>query len=282
MPTVKAAWTGVVVVGDIRLDCGLYPATERPVPLPLVEIHNACITQLPLKVAEEGVKPEQAEAEEAGAVEPEPKPEVSIQDIPHCPTCERDLKSDEVGKGVFTSGGLIKLTPTQLETLKFEPTKTINMELVELTEGNKSIINEIGFSRRLYVIAKPKSEEGYREIYTLFRRTPYVGFLPLIVISRKPNVAVMRAARIPKAVFGAEREVLIVDVLNNSATIRDPRSIRGFLDNLKIAELEIKEAITKVEKVARVRNLDPERCIDPARQQLEKIIKTAVTEAMRR
>lgn len=267
---VSAEWTGVIEVGDQELDCRLFSATGRPKPFPLRTIHVKCKTPL-----EPFQKPETGERREITEVE-EPRP-VEIREQLNCPTCAIALKTDEVGFAVETDAGLTPLTDVEMESLKFEAKKRVKAEFIDVNDPS---ITAIGVGRRLYVFPKPAGLPTYFNVFHILQKSNTAGFIPDLVIKKTAYPAIIRPLSIPEVVFGATREVLVVDVLRDSDTLKDPDDFPDFPK--EIPPLDVSKLAQQIaDAQSTVHPLNPECCVNPKRRRLKNLLKEKMRKALR-
>lgn len=268
--TTIAEWTGVIVVGPYELDCRLFSAFGRGKPFPIKFIHAKCHTTLGEILTEKEEKEKGVVAEEL--------PTVQAREQLFCPKCQRPLKTDEVGQGVETESGIIEVSEAEITTLEFGLTKRVAAELIQ---ADDSAIEAVGFGRRLYVLPKPAAVDVYASIYYTLRESRRIGFISPLVIKKKPNVAVIRPLTIPFVVFGQERPVLVLDVLNDTDRLKDPAELPDYPGSLPALNLAVlAQPIAEAQKITT--RLDPERCVNPKRLRLKGIIKRAVERSLKR
>jgi hypothetical protein len=263
-----AEWTGVIVVGPFELDCRLFSAFGRARPFPIRFLHKNCHTVL------EEVWPEKSEEEES----PERLPGVQVREQFFCPKCQKPLRADEVGRGIKTASGIVEISEADIAALKFEPKKRLTAELIL---ADDPVIEAIGFSRRLYVIPKPAAVNDYANIYYLLEKSKRFGFISPLVIKGKPNVAIIRPLTIHPDIFGAERRVLALDILNDADCLKDPAEIPDYPAFLPYLNLDVLASpLAKAQEV--YRRLNPKICINPRRLRFMEITRRAVEQSFRK
>ncbi|MFH0852254.1 MAG: hypothetical protein V1845_01440 [bacterium] len=266
---IKAEWTGVIAVDPFELDCRLTPAIGRVKPLPIVEVHFGCHTVLtPPKTKEAGAEAQEEKDTEA----------VCVREQIFCPKCQRPLKTDEIGCGIDMASGVVQITDAEIASLKFEPTKRVFSQFIP---DNDPTLETIGFSRRLHVYPKPASVDSYFNIFHLLRDSNSLGFIPLIVIKRVPNVAVIRPLEIPAVIFGQKRLCLVVDILNDTDRLRDPAEFPDFTPIAAVPDFK-RLAQPMADTMKNAKPLDPERCVSPRRAKIKAIINAAVARSLKR
>ena len=266
----NAEWTGVIVVGSYNLDCRLFSASGRARPLPIEYVHTRCHTTLSEAVSEEKEKEEVEVSEEL--------PLVQVREQLFCPKCQRPIKTDEVGRGIETEAGVIEVSEAEMETLKFEPTKRVTAELIQ---ADDPAIEAVGFGRRLIILPKPAAVDTYASIYYMLRESRRIGFISLLVIKRKPNVAVLRSLTVPSVVFGREYPILFLDMLNDTDCLKDPADFPDYPASLPSPNFAVlAQPIAEAQKIET--KLDPERCVNPERLKLKEIIKRAVARSLKK
>jgi non-homologous end joining protein Ku len=263
-----AEWTGVIVVGPFELDCRLFSAFGRARPFPIRFLHKNCHTVL------EEVQPEKSEEEKPR----EKLPSVQVREQFFCPKCRKPLRADEVSQGIETASGIVEISEADVAALKFEPKKRLTAELIL---ADDPAIEAIGVGRRLYVLPKPAAVDVYANIYYLLREGKRFGFISPLVIKGKPNVAILRPLTIPLVIFGAERRVLALDILNDTDCLKDPAEIPdypAFLPDLNLAILA--RPLAEAQEINK--RLNPETCINPKRLRLKEIIRQAVERSFKK
>jgi non-homologous end joining protein Ku len=263
-----AEWTGVIVVGPFELDCRLFSAFGRAKPFPIRFLHKNCHTVL------EEVQPEKSEEEK-----PRGKlPGVQVREQFFCPKCQKPLRADEIGQGIETTSGIVEISEADIAALRFEPKKQLTAELILADDPT---IEAIGVGRRLYILPKPAAVDIYANIYYLLRESKRFGFISPLVIKGKPNVAILRPLTIPSVIFGVERRVLVLDILNDTDCLKDPAEIPdypAFLPDLNLAILA--RPLAEAQEINK--KLNPERCINPKRLRLKEIIRRAIECSLRK
>ena len=268
---VSAEWTGVIEVNQEELDCRLFSVSGKPKPFPLKKIHVRCKT--PLEAPKEF---EMEEKEEFVKETRERKPiEVRIQIT--CPTCGIALKEDEIGHAVETDAGLTPITDIELESLKFERKKRVRAEFIDVNDPS---ISAIGIGRRLYVFPKPGALLTYFNVFHILQESNAAGFIPELVIKRAAYPAIIHPLSIPEVVFGALRKVLVVDVLRNSDTLKDPGDFPDFPKQIPPPDVS-KLAQQIADAQSTTHPLDPERCVNPKRQRLKNLLKEKMRKALK-
>lgn len=267
-----AEWTGVVVLGGKELDCRLFSALGHAKPLPLKLVHTTCRTRLeaPPEAAARR-EPEETEAPETPAL-------AQVGQQLHCPRCARPLKADEVSRAVETEAGLILLRDDELASLTFQTAKRV---VAEFIRADDEAVDAVGYSRRLFILPKPAALETYGQVFAILHTSQRLGFVSPWVVKGKAQVAVIRPLVVPPVIFGAERRLLVVDMLNDTDRCKDPALLPGYpgsLPELKLAALA--EPIAEAQRVTAA--LDPERCVNPKRRRLKAIIQQALIRALQR
>jgi len=275
MAKTTAEWSGVIVVGSFELDCRLFGATGRAKPLPLKMVHIDCKTVLEEKAAE----PEAAEPiEEEKKPEPEAAAPIEAREQIFCPKCQKALKSDEIGRGIETAVGTILLLEAELKSLEFEPAKRVTAELIAADDPT---LTATGFGRRLYVMPKPAAVRAWDQVFHVLKESQRVGFINPIVIKRKANVGILRPLVVPAVVFGEERAILVLDMLNDTDCLKDPASVPDYprtLPPVNVAEL----AKPIADAQAATDGLNPERCVNPKRIQIKRVLRQAMERSLRK
>jgi non-homologous end joining protein Ku len=263
-----AEWTGVIVVGPFELDCRLFSAFGRAKPFPIRFLHKNCHTVL------EEVRLEKSEEEKP----PEKLPPAQVREQFFCPKCQKPLRADEIGHGIETTSGVVEISEADVAALKFEPEKRLTAELIL---ADDPAIEAIGFGRRLHVLPKPAAVDAYANIYYLLRESKRFGFISSLVIRGKPNVAILRPLTIPSVIFGVERRVLALDILNDTDCLKDPAEIPDYPASLPGLNLAIlAQPLAEAQKINRW--LNPESCINPKRLRLKGIIRRAVERSLKK
>lgn len=277
----SASWTGVITLlsePNLILDCRLFSATGKAMPLALRQVHADCHTLIQEEAEKEEpgkIAPPPEAAEKTAEKEPEPTAEVRLQF--YCPKCQRYLRTDEVGRAIETPAGAIQINEADYEALKFQPTKNVSAELIEADP----LIDAVGIDRRFYVFPKPEGLDIYGKVIFLLQETRRVGFISEMVIEKKARVAVLQPLTFPKAIFGEQRLALVVDTLVDTGCLKDPAQ---FLDYPRTPAMPqatdmAKSIVHAQEKAGR---LDPERCIDPRRRRLAELVRVKITQTLKR
>ena len=270
MAKTTAEWTGVFVVGSFELDCRLFGATGRAKPLPLKMVHIDCKTVLEEEAAEPIEEEEKPKLEAAAPIE--------TREQIFCSKCQIPLRADQIGRGIETEVGTILLLETELNSLEFQPAKRVTAELIAADDPT---LTATGFGRRLYVMPKPAAIKTWNQIFHVLKESQRVGFLNPIVIKRKANVGILRPLVVPAVVFGEERAILVLDILNDTDCLKDPASVPDYpriLPPINVAEL----AKPIADAQAATGRLDPERCVNPKRIQIKEVLTQAMKRSIRR
>lgn len=269
---VSAEWTGVIEVNQEELDCRLFSVSGKPKPFPLRKIHVQCKTLL-----EEPKKPE---AEESEAEEKEiitVSGLIEVREQINCPRCNIALKTDEIGHAVETDAGLTPITDIELESLKFERKKRVRAEFINVNDPS---IAAIGIGRRLYVFPKPGALLTYFNVFHILQESNTAGFIPELIIKKTAYPAIIHPLSMPEVVFGAPRKVLVVDVLRDSDTLKDPGNFPDFPKQIPPPDVsKLAQQIADAQSTAHP--LDPERCVNLKRQRLKNILKEKMRKALR-
>lgn len=270
MASISAEWTGVIEFGGEELDCRLFSVSGKPKPFPLRLIHVKCKTPL--------IPPPKPEmGEEEAKVKVEVMGPVGVREQINCPTCGIALKADEIGRAAETEAGLISLADEELKSLEFEKKKRVKAEFID---GNDSSIAAIGIGRRLYVFPKPAAIQTYYNVFHILRESSTAGFIPELVIKKAAYPAILRPISIPEVVFGAPRQVLVVEVLRDSDALKDPGDFPDFPKEIPPPNIsQLAKQIADAQ--SGMRSLETERCINPKRQRLKALLKKKVYQALK-
>jgi len=276
MKKLTANWTGVItlLMNDTpiaKLDCRLYSATGNPKPLSLSQVHAECLTAVK--------ETKKAKEQMGGKGKEKISPQVTqVRHEPYCPKCGRFLKTDEVSRAIETATGSVKITEAEFATLAFTPNKAVTAKLFR----SDGAVAAIGVDRRFYVLPRATSLEAYGIVLYVLGATEGVGFIEEVVIDEKPRVGVLRLLKFPKVLFGHEDKVLVFDALIDTGSLKDPR---GFPDcSQAIPALANKSQLDKtINRLAgSLAAIDPEKCIDPRRQQLAMLARKKIEESISR
>lgn len=296
MATLPAEWTGVIKFGTFELDCRLFSANGKAQEYPMKMVHILCHTEASLKpdapsdsvymsvdkatVLVGGDKDDETLelTQEYGSAEADVVASVNSNEQMYCPHCQKYLKSTEMGTAVQTDIGLIAVSQNELDILEFKPCK---LAPAHFMYADDSAIDTIGVARWLYVIPKPTALQSYANLYHSMVATGHVGFIPLLIIKRKPRVAILKPMNIPDTIFGARRELLAVGLLTDTDTLRDPASVPGYFGVLPKASTE--DGIMVIEDILKnVIHLDIDRCINPKRRMLRELIIKRISQVMKK
>lgn len=273
----SAEWTGVIELGRQALDCRLFSASGKAKPFPLRMIHIKCKTPLKSFQKPEREKTEEEEREETPEEEIEETKPVEVRGQIYCPTCNLALKADEIGRAAETEAGLILLTDIELESLEFKKEKRVRAEFID---SNDPAITAIGSGRRLYVFPKPAAVQVYSNVFHILQESKTAGFIPELVIKKTAYPAMLRPLSFPEVVFGALRQGLIVDVLRDSDTLKDPGDFSDFPQ--QIQPLDVSQLAQQIAEAQSARRpLEPERCVNPKRQRFKDLLKRKMREALK-
>lgn len=219
----RAAWTGVLAFPElgVELDGWLHASQRRGrTPLPVIMIHTNCKTSLAPPSVGAQREGDEAEKEEKGETEATPPTPAAAVASLHCPRCNRPVKADEIGRAVETETlGLVPITEAEYRGLKAEAAKRVEARLIA---DPASVIASLGLGRRLWVFPKPSSVTEYYLLYQALRQSGRVGFVPEIVIQRRPYVLTIRPLETDPAVHGTRLSVLVADEFNDTDTLRSP------------------------------------------------------------
>lgn len=267
----NAEWTGVIELGAEELDCRLFSASGRAKPFPLKMIHLKCKTIL------EPPKMVKTEEEEAKPLEVEEKlTPAEVREQINCPRCGIALKTDEIGRAAETNAGLILLAEEELESLEPKKEKRVKAEFVDASDP---CIFAIGIGRRLYVFPKPAAVQSYCNIFHILNESKTAGFIPELVIKKIAYPAILQPILIPEAIFGAERQVLVVDVLRDSEILKDPADFPDFIR--KMPSLNVAQMAKQIsEAQQKKRPLNPELCVNPKRKRLKELLRKTMKKAL--
>lgn len=267
----SAEWTGVIELGREELDCRLFSGSGRAKPFPLRMIHIKCKT--PLKTLQ---KPEIEEREEIAKGVEGVRP-VEVREQINCPICGIALKADEIGRAAETDAGLIPLTDVELKSLEFKKKRRVKAEFIN---ANDPLIIAIGAGRRLYVFPKPAARQTYFNVFHILRESNTAGFIPELVIKKTAYPAILHSLTIPKEVFGATRQELVVDVLRDSDTLKDPGDFPDF--PREIPPIDVSQLAKQIaDAQSALHPLEPERCVNPKRRRFKDLLKKKMREALK-
>ena len=268
----SAEWTGVIELGKEELDCRLFSASGKAKPFPLKMIHLKCKT--PLASAKK-VKPEEEEKEEE--VESAEKTAlVETREQINCPSCRIALKADEIGRAAETDAGLILLAEEELESLEPKKEKRVRADFVDASDP---CIFAIGIGRRLYVFPKPAAVQSYCNIFHILNESKTAGFIPELVIKKIAYPAILQPILIPEAIFGAKRQVLVVDVLKDSEILKDPIDFPDYITEIPLINVwQLAQQIAEAQQ--RKHSLNPELCVNPKRKRLKELLRKKVRRAL--
>jgi hypothetical protein len=273
----KSEWAGVIVVGNgHELDVRLYSYQKKVSPLGLQLVHKLCKTPL------NGNEEDESDAEEAPAKNaPFRAPaagsvaQVNVQ--LSCPKCQRPLLTDEIGQGIVVDGTTLLLNETEAAALKFERTERVS---AEYKDGKDHLILALGTRRRLIVCPKPASAGMYADLYHAFVKSGRVAFIPELVIKGTASVGILRPLKLAASVFGKERELLVLDLLNDADALRDPAEVPSYPGVLPQPEAMDLGALVKEMKMNST-PLDPESCVSPRRVRLKQVARLALERSLR-
>lgn len=266
----SAKWRGVLEFPalDLVIDGGLYSTTRRGrTPLPLIQIHTACTSRL----KSDGPPPEERRAKDADGEE-EGKdeegtapPQVALQ--AHCPTCNRALRHDEVGRAVEASIGLIQITDEEYRALKPEKTKVVRVGLVC---GFDEALKTIGAGRRFYVLPKPESVDAYYRLFAVLSAAHVAGFVQDLLVDKRAYNMVIRPIPTLASVFGSVQSVLIADEFQDTDLLRDPREFQLLPAEEPPVSAKTAKLIIAAQRAAQP--LNPDDCINPERRRFKALV----------
>lgn len=268
----SAKWTGVIEFPQLGLavDGGLYSTQRRGrVPLPVLRVHTACQTRLEAEVPPAQEKPA---LEEEGEETPKPTEPTPVTAQPHCPSCRRPLRADEIGRAVVTELGLLVLTDGEYAALKPKKEKRVSATLVA---GVADMLATIGTGRRFYLLPKADSVVAYYQLFAVLASTGRAGLIQDLLVDRRAYVVVVRPIVTHHSVFGQPQKVLIVDEFADTDALRDPRefqllpSVEPTVDTASVGAL-----ITQAASVTDV--VSPDACVNPERRRFTELVERKI------
>lgn len=266
MTTAKAEWIGTIEVGRHLLDCRLFSTTRRRPALDLVTIHKDCQTIID---EEKETRPPE-DIEEREIEKPMPAP---VAEQLFCGKCRRSLHEDEIGRAIRTEKELVRIAESEIEKLKFEPTKRI---AAELYSAKDPVLESVRASKRFYVMPRPAAVDPYSHIYFLLSRSQAVGFIPLLVLRKKPHSGILRPLQIQSNHFGRLRKVLVVDILHDFDSLRYPTEFSDYPNLPDEANNRVKNEAAEIKTNIKNLRFRASLLVDPRRQKLKELIKLAV------
>lgn len=260
----SARWTGVIEFPELnlRIDGGFYGTSRRGrTPLSIVTIHKECQTKLSEPLEEDAGEKEREQAKAEPAL-------TQITGQVHCPTCNRNLRFDEIGRAVETELGLLQIADSELEELKPKKQKSVSAFLIQdVTEA----LATIGVGRRFYLFPKASSTADYYLLLEILQKSGRVGFIREMVVDKRPYVVIVRPIVTHPSVFGKSRRLLVIDEFVDTDTLRDP----GEFQLLPAQEptLEGRVLVQKVQEAKKIETiLNPDECVNPQRRKLKELV----------
>lgn len=272
----SAKWTGVIEFPQLGLviDGGLYSVTRKGRTLiPVLHIHIACQSRLAAEVPQE-----KAEAPETGAgdeaVEKSEPAQTQVALQARCPTCNRFLRMDEVGRAVVAEGiGLIQITDEEYAGLKPVKEKRVYVRLVR---DVGDVLATIGQGRRFYFLPKTQSVADYYRVFSVLHATARAGFLQDLLVDKRAYVVVIRPIVTHPSVFGQAQKLLVVDEFLDTDTLRDPREFQ-LLPGEEPASNPASVAALIAAAQAVTDTVSPDACVNPERRRFKELVNRKIS-----
>lgn len=287
----KPEWMGTIQVGPFKFDARGYSSSgkadvpviykvhvtcKNPLPAPEVKTDSASETsasQTPkedskntdTKSRGKGKKDAQVTDQTSEENTPESTPTLAIAKL-ICPACHIEIPTNEIGDAIIAQGVIVLLTEADKESLRFEKTK-----LASGVYTSDAGLEMIGSSRRFYLFPSGiESLRTYWDLYKVLDATKLVAFFPTFVLKDTPLSAVIRAMRLDPVFFGVQHTLLVLDLLNDSETLKDPSIFKEFFGGIPtLTGGELAEEITDARRSART--INPTECINLRTRVLQEI-----------
>lgn len=278
----SAKWTGVIEFPQLGLaiDGGLYSVTRKGrTPLPVLRTHTACQSRLASETPQQG-------QEKGETVPPETEGDDSIMETVEsaqtqvalqvrCPTCNRFLRTDEIGRAVVAEDlGLIQISEEEYAGLKPKKEKRVRAQLVQ---GVGDVLATIGQGRRFYLLPKTQSVTDYYRVFEVLWVTACAGFIQDLLVDKRAYVVVIRPIVAHPSVFGQAQKILVVDEFLDTDTLRDPREFQ-----LLPGEEPARDPASVLALIAMAQRVtdtvNPDACVNPERRRLKELVERKIKE----
>lgn len=237
MASPKSQWAGVFKFPEqLLLDCSLYAAAGKSLEFPFVEVHTPCLT--PTKKKKRGGSESDEDSSETSseaaanddgiqAADADPLRTSKTVEQEICSKCEQPILSSDKGRAVDSDLGLLLLTEKDIASVTFERDKEVE---AILCDDPDNLIDLIGRSTRYIIIPKPAFVDVYDQLYFNLSVGRRCALIPQLTISSKsgPSAAVIRTLCYPASIFGVERKILILEMINDPDALNDPATLRGY------------------------------------------------------
>ncbi len=287
----KPEWTGTIQVGPFKFDARGYSSSGKAdVPI-IYKVHVTCKNPLPAPEAKadntpavtasqapkedpkntdtkgrgKGKKDTQPTDQVQEESTPEPTPTLAVAKL-ICPACHIEIPTNEIGDAIIAEGVIVLLTEADKDSLRFEKTR-----LASGVYTSDAGLEMIGSSRRFYLFPSGiESLKTYWDLYKVLDATKLVAFFPTFILKDTPLSAVIRAMRLDPVFFGVQHTLLVLDLLNDSETLKDPTIFKEFFGAIPaLTGGELAEEITDARRSART--IDPTECINLRTRVLQEI-----------
>jgi DNA end-binding protein Ku len=259
----RAVWSGTVSFGLVTIPVRLYPATEpKDVRFHLMDQrgrrvrYRRFVEWAPPPDPEDALQPPQSGAER---FEPPAAPDAGERDDPRAAAAgrpaEEEVEYGELMRGFETDEGVVLLSQDEIEHVRPEPSRTIDIEaFVELRD-----IDPVYFEKSYVMAPQRGAEKTYALLLRAIERSGRVG-VGRFVLRTKPHLVAIRprdgAIGLETLFFGDE--------------VRDPRSLLQGIDGIVVSERELGLAETLIKTLET--EWDPAAYADTYREELLKKI----------
>lgn len=223
----RSLWKGAISFGLVNIPVKLYVATEKK-DLKFRYLHRECMTP--------------------------------IQYEKHCPTCNREITSEEIAHGYeYQKGQFVVINEEDLEQLPLEKNRSIDiLDFVDIKH-----VDPIFFDKSYYL---EPAEGGFKPYFLLIKAMESTGKTAIarLVIRTKESLAAIRV----------KEGVLVLATMFFPDELRSPQGLNLPTEQVKIHENETKMAISLVENLSI--DFNPEKYHNQYRKALREMVEARI------
>ena len=247
----RAVWTGSLSFGLVTIPVRLYPATEpKDVRFHLTDARGRRVRYRRFVQIDEG---DFEPAWETGpGAETEASPAAADARSEPAEQVEQEIAFDDLKRGyAIDDGRLVVLDPEDIEAVRPEPSRTIEIEdFVDLAE-----IDPVYFEKSYHVAPQRGSEKPYALLLRALEGAGRVG-IGRFVLRTKPHLVAIRAAD----------GVIALETLYFGDEVRDGRELVGGVEGVEVSEKELRLAESLIQTLHTT--WDPAAYADTYREEL--------------
>ncbi len=173
-----------------------------------------------------------------------------------CPTCDKDIGTDEIVKGYeFESGKFLIFEDSELEAIKPDIIKTIDI----LNFINLSDIDPIYFDKTYYLSPQDQGGKAYNLLIEAMKDTKKIG-IAKIIIREKQSLAAVRVYN----------NILVLETIYYPDEIRSVELVPNINNKISLNEKELNMAIQLINNLTE--SFNPDKYVNNYREDLMELI----------